>query len=76
MLVEPPGQSPDAANPVIYLVADSGRRYLVDASNALDALGYAQAPKVVMPASVLGLIPAGPSLDVGRAAQAVTWQSG
>lgn len=76
VLVEPPGQSPDAANPVIYLVADSGRRYLVDASNALDALGYAQAPKVVMPASVLGLIPAGPSLDVGRAAQAVTWQSG
>lgn len=76
MLVEPPGQSPDAANPVIYLVADAGRRYQVDASDALDALGYAQAPRVVMPASVLGLIPTGPTLDVGQAGQAVTWQSG
>lgn len=73
MLVEPPGQSPYAANPVVYLIADTGRRYLVAGSNALDALGYASAAKVVMPASVLGLIPAGPNLDVGAAAQAVTW---
>jgi type VII secretion protein EccB len=76
LLVEPPGQDPDAPNPIIYLVADNGQRYLLDSSNALSALGYAEAPKVVMPASVIGLIPAGPNLDVNAAAQAVTWQSG
>lgn len=76
LLVEPPGQSPDAANPIIYLVADNGVRYLIDSSNALDALGYAASTKVVMPASVMALIPAGPNLDVAAAAQAVTWQSG
>ena len=70
MLVEPPGQSPDAATTIIYLVTDNGERYLIDSSNALDALSYASAPKVVMPASVIGLIPEGPDLDVNAAAQA------
>jgi type VII secretion protein EccB len=72
MLVEPPGQSQFAATTVIELITDNGERYLIDSSNALDALGYASAPKVVMPDSVIGLIPAGPALDVDAAAQAAT----
>ena len=72
MVVEPPGQNPDAANPIIFLITDSGERYLIDSSAALDALGYASAPKVAMPASVIELIPAGPDLDVNAAAQAAT----
>lgn len=74
MLVEPPGQSPYAADPVIYLITDTGERYQVRGSDALDALGYASVPKVIMPLSVLRLIPAGPALDVDQAAQAVTWK--
>jgi type VII secretion protein EccB len=72
MVVEPPGQNPDAANPLIYLITDSGQRYQIDSSNALGALGYTSAPKVAMPASVIALIPAGPDLDVNAAAQAAT----
>ena len=72
MLVEPPGQSPDTPNPIIYLITDDGERCLVDSGTALDALGYASVNKVVMPAPVLGMIPSGPKLDVDMAAQAVT----
>ena len=72
MLAEPAGQSSNTTSPIVYLVADTGERYLIDSSNALDALGYASAAGVVMPASVLGLIPSGPALDVGAAARAVT----
>lgn len=76
MLVEPPGQSALDANPVVFLVTDTGQRYLVDSTSALDALGYASVAKVVMPSNVLGLIPSGPNLDVDAAAQDVPWQSG
>jgi ESX secretion system ATPase EccB len=72
MLAEPPGQSSLSQNPIVYLITDSGQRYLVDSSQALDALGYTSATKVVMPASVLALIPAGPNLDTDTAAQAVS----
>ena len=72
MLVEPPGQSSFSENTTVYLVTDTGQRFLIDSSNALSALGYSSAGKVVMPASVLGLIPSGPALDVNAAEQAVT----
>jgi type VII secretion protein EccB len=76
MLVQPPGQSTLTPNPVVYLITDSGERYLVDSTSALDALGYAEVGPIVMPPSVFGLIPSGPNLDVNAAAQAVTWPSG
>jgi type VII secretion protein EccB len=72
MLVEPPGQSQYAATTIIYLITDSGERYDIDSSSALSALGYASAPKFLMPASVIALIPAGPALDVNAASQAAT----
>lgn len=72
MLAEPPGQSSLSPNPIVYLITDSGERYLVDSSQALGALGYTSATKVAMPESVLALIPAGPNLDTDTAAQAVS----
>jgi type VII secretion protein EccB len=75
MLVESPGQS-QSAQPVAYFVADTGERYLIGGQNAISALGYGSASPVVMPASVLGVIPDGPVLDVNNAKQAVKWQSG
>ena len=70
MLVEPPGQSSLDMDPIVYLIADTGKRYLVDSSDALDALGYGSAAKVVMPESVIALIPEGPNLDTNTAARA------
>ena len=75
MLVEPPGQSSVLSDPIVYLIADSGERYLIDSSDAVDALGYGSVGRVVMPASVIELIPAGPDLDTDAAAQAVSWSS-
>lgn len=69
MLVEHSGQGQLAA--VAYLITDTGQRYLVDSTAALGALGYTGVGAVVMPASVLGLIPSGPNLDVQAAARAV-----
>jgi type VII secretion protein EccB len=72
MLAEPAGQSANSTDPIVYLISDTGERYLVSGTQALGALGYSSVGPVVLPGSVLGLIPSGPELDIDAAAQAVS----
>jgi type VII secretion protein EccB len=68
MLVQPPS-APGAVDAApVYMVADTGLRYLIDGSDAVSDLGYSEAPVQVLPAQVLALIPAGPDLDATEAA--------
>jgi type VII secretion protein EccB len=64
MLVEATAQGGE-----VYVVADTGERYLIDSQDALAALGYSSAVPQVLPQQVLALIPPGPVLD-GAAALA------
>lgn len=46
-----------------YLVADNGVKFPVPSSAALGQLGYSGSSQVELPATVLSLLPTGPSLD-------------
>ncbi len=75
MLAQLPVQS-QFAQPVVFLITDSGQRFLLADTQAQGALGYDGANPVTMPASVLQVIPSGPELSVAAARQAVKWPSG
>jgi type VII secretion protein EccB len=49
-----------------YLVTDSGVRYPVPAPSVLILLGYSATSQVTLPATVLALLPTGPSLDPAK----------
>lgn len=49
-----------------YLVTDDGVKYPIPAASVLSLLGYSTAARVVLPATVLALLPTGPSLDPGK----------
>jgi type VII secretion protein EccB len=55
--------SPNATPAGFSLVTDTGRRYPVPSTDALDALGYQGVQPVRLPAAMLTLLPAGPALD-------------
>lgn len=52
-----------------YLVTDQGIRFAVPTDEARRALGYGTARAVAVSAPVLGLVPAGPTLDPAAAAR-------
>ncbi len=74
LLVQPPSTAPagdllDAPPP--YLIAANGVKYLIDGSDALDALGYSDSTPKVMPTQILALVPSGPTLSTSLALKAV-----
>jgi type VII secretion protein EccB len=75
MLVQQPGANPDA-QPLLWLIADDGRRYRIGEQGTLATLGYSSAASIALPPSVLALVPAGPALDSAAATRAVQWPSG
>ena len=77
LLVQPPGASGAAysAVPPQYLISSSGLKYPLG-SGAVTALGYPDNAVRVMPASLLRLVPDGPTLSAAQAEKAVTWASG
>jgi type VII secretion protein EccB len=80
MLVQLPGSQSTSggsgSNPDDFLITDNGQRFLIDSTDAQSALGYSSAGAHTMPATVLQLVPSGPTLDTGAAKQAVTWPAG
>lgn len=46
-----------------YLVTDSGVKYPLPAASVLSLFGYNTSAQVILPATVVGLLPTGPSLD-------------
>lgn len=75
MLVEAPTPAAQAAGALVYLVTDTGKKYLFAASDADSALGYTSSAAQVMPPEIMALIPNGPTLSVAAAQRAVTWAS-
>jgi type VII secretion protein EccB len=77
MLVEPPSaQSANSGSGAAaddFLITDNGAQYRIDSTDAQSALGYSSVNAHVLPASVLQLVPAGPTLDTSAAKQAVAW---
>jgi type VII secretion protein EccB len=57
------GGGPGTTN---YIVTDSGVRYPIPSSDALQKLGYSSSAAVALPAPIIGLLPSGPSLDPAR----------
>jgi len=55
--------APDAPAGVVHLVTDSGVRYPVVSAETLEMLGYRGAPPTRLPAEIVGLLPAGVTLD-------------
>lgn len=68
MLAELPGPQP-LTGAAIYLITDTGEKFLIDSTNALDCLGYAGVQIQAIPAQVLAMIPSGPVLDIAAAQQ-------
>jgi type VII secretion protein EccB len=71
LVTAPATGSPDGRPPVPYLITDTGLKYAVAGSDAIQALGYGGATAQVMPAAVLSLVPTGPALSVSGARQAL-----
>ena len=46
-----------------YLVTDSGVKFPIPAPSVLALFGYTESSQVTLPATVLALLPTGPSLD-------------
>jgi hypothetical protein len=53
----------------VYLVTDTGFRYPVAGEEAVKALGFGGVRRQPVPAALLALVPAGPSLDPASAAR-------
>lgn len=64
--------APGAAAGALYLVTDLGVKYPLTGSDAAQMLGYGDATPVALPASVLALLPTGPTLDPQVATGPVT----
>ncbi len=68
VLVEAPTSAEFGAG-AIALVTDTGRRYGIPDVETVQRLGYGSEDLVVMPSALVDRVPAGPVLDVARAAQ-------
>ncbi|MER7913730.1 type VII secretion protein EccB [Streptomyces sp. NPDC096068] len=67
MLATPYPAAPGTRRPERHLITDRGVRHRLADDRAASALGYAGAPAVAVPRSVLALLPAGPVLDTEAA---------
>jgi type VII secretion protein EccB len=56
--------APGVGGDSLYLVTDAGVKFPVPSASAASALGYRAGRAVAMPASLLGLLPTGPALDL------------
>ncbi len=59
-----PQSAPGADGESFFLVTDLGIRYPIPSASAARALGYQPTKAAALPAALLGLLPAGPSLDL------------
>ncbi|MFJ4152951.1 type VII secretion protein EccB [Streptomyces galbus] len=62
-LVRALGAGGAALGDTVYLVTDTGMKYRIPTSKALDALGFTPADVTAMPSSLLSLLPTGPDLS-------------
>jgi type VII secretion protein EccB len=64
------GAAPAGGGPAIapYLVTDSAVKYPIPSAGVMTQLGYVPPESVTLPATVLSLLPTGPSLDPGTLA--------
>jgi type VII secretion protein EccB len=63
--------SPTAVGGSLYLVTDTGMRFLVPSADVLKILGFQPEQAVEMPVNFVGRIPAGPTLDPAAAVKPV-----
>jgi type VII secretion protein EccB len=56
--------APGVGGDSLYLVTEAGIKFPVPSASAATALGYRAGRAVAMPASLLGLLPTGPALDL------------
>ncbi len=56
--------APGVGGESLFLVTDAGVKFPVPSASAAAALGYRAGRAVTMPASLLGLLPTGPALDL------------
>ncbi len=56
--------APRVGGESLFLVTDAGVKFAVPSASAAAALGYRAGRAVAMPASLLGLLPTGPALDL------------
>ncbi len=59
-----PQAAPGVGGDSLFLVTDAGVKFAVPSASAASALGYRAGRAVPMPASLLGLLPTGPALDL------------
>ncbi len=59
-----PQAAPGVGGNSLFLVTDAGVKFAVPSAKAASALGYRAGRAVAMPASLLGLLPTGPALDL------------
>jgi len=56
--------APGVGGESLFLVTEAGVKFAVPSASAASALGYRAGRAVAMPASLLGLLPTGPPLDL------------
>ncbi len=56
--------APGVGGESLFLVTEAGVKFAVPSASAASALGYRAGRAVAMPASLLGLLPTGPALDL------------
>jgi type VII secretion protein EccB len=59
-----PQAAPGVGGDTLFLVTDAGIKFAVPSARAASALGYRAGRAVPVPASLLGLLPTGPALDL------------
>jgi type VII secretion protein EccB len=59
-----PQAAPGVGGDTLFLVTDAGVKFAVPSASAATALGYRAGRAVPVPASLLGLLPTGPALDL------------
>ena len=59
-----PQAAPGVGGDTLFLVTDAGVKFAVPSASAASALGYRAGRAVPVPASLLGLLPTGPALDL------------
>jgi type VII secretion protein EccB len=59
-----PQAAPGVGGDSLFLVTDAGVKFALPSASAALALGYRAGRAVAMPASLLGLLPTGPALDL------------
>ena len=76
LLAETAEADPQTGSPRVFLITDAGKRFELQGSDSIGALGYTGAVGHAVPDPILSLLPAGPALSVAAARQELPWSAG